>query len=136
MPSDMRYGVAPKKFLQQLGEAGILSVFKRFAFQSFEFDADRIVVAIAATAIVRNACMPGTCIAVHELPYRAIALDIEMARNLKTSYTEEVGVQFPVQHVGEQGVHMAGSIDARRQADRMDHHQVDRDAQGAGAKIR
>ena len=75
---DVGNGIALCQVGTQPCQGVVLGRFERCTLQPFELDADRIVVALAASAVVGCPCMPGALVAIDKLPERAIALDKEM----------------------------------------------------------
>jgi hypothetical protein len=78
MPSDVRDGVVASQILAKSCQAPVLGVFKEIALEAFEFNADRIVVAIGSPTVLRWPCMPGALVATDELPKRAIAANVKV----------------------------------------------------------
>lgn len=78
MPGNVRDGVVAAQVLAQLGQTPVLGIFKSVAFQAFEFDADRVVVAVGPSTVGRLTRMPGPIVAADELPQAAIAAYIEV----------------------------------------------------------
>ena len=67
----------------------------------------------------------------------AVASDHEVRRDLEPADRLEVRMRVPVERVGEQPLDRIAAVLARRQADRMQHDQVDRVARsGRGAEVR
>ena len=71
----------------------ILGTFKRVALQALKFNADRVVVAVFTSPVLRCARMPGALIGSNKLPKLAVALNVEMGRNLHAFDVAEIGVR-------------------------------------------
>ena len=119
----------------QARQGFVLRAFEDLAFEAFEFDADRIVIAVRAAAPRRCTGVPGAIVAAHELPQLAVASYIEMRGHLQAADGPEVGMRVPVEPVGEELLHFVAAIAAGRQADRMQHDEVDLRAGGRGPKF-
>ena len=91
---------------EECGECGcktlVLAVGIWPVVRAFEFDADRIVVALFATPVARHACVPGTSIKRDELRHRAAPRDQEMARHAHARQVRQRRVNRRVQHIREQ----------------------------------
>ena len=68
MTRNMGNGVLLPQGLAQVDQGGVLGRFERFVLQAFEFDADRVIVALVATPIARCPRVPGALVTVDELP--------------------------------------------------------------------
>src|SRR6218665_176489 len=123
---DMCYRVAQRNVPAQHGQCPVLGRLEVQALQTFEFDADRVVIALAAPTVGRLSCMPGAPIAVDELLRLAAAGDEKMCGDLQAAQVLVVGMGLRVQPVGDQLLPRRAAELARRQADRVQHDQVDR----------
>src|SRR3989344_4368919 len=101
MPCDVFNGVALFDVLAERCQGLVLRGFERKPFKAFQFNANRVIVALAAATVGRLASMPGPKITVHKLPKGAGAVNEEMRRNGYTTDALIVGVCVPVQRVGE-----------------------------------
>lgn len=108
--------------MAQTGQTGVLCGFKLCTLESFQFDTDRVVVAIGAAAVGRCTGMPGSVIAADKLPQGAIAPNVEVRRHLQPPDLPKVRVGVPVQLIGEQGLDLVAAVLTGRQADGV-HHQ-------------
>ena len=64
---DEANAVALRQISAQFAQRVVLRLGKYLAFQSFQFNADRVVIAVVASAPVRAACMPRALVAIDEL---------------------------------------------------------------------
>ncbi|MCY1377369.1 hypothetical protein D9M69_649380 [compost metagenome] len=119
----------------QAGQAVVLRAGEGIAFQSFQLDADGVVVAVAAAAPAGTAGVPGACVGIHKLHQLAIAADEKMRRDFHATDLLKVGMGVPVEVVGEELFHFRAAIDTGRQADGVDHDQVDPCTLGARTEI-
>ena len=78
MSSHMRDGVVPFQVLAKSSQASVLRIFKEIAFEAFEFNANRVVIAVCASSVLGLPCVPGAVIAAHKLPQGAIAPDVKV----------------------------------------------------------
>jgi hypothetical protein len=78
MAGDVRYRVVPVQGLAQPTQLLVLGVLEHIAFQAFEFDADRVVIALGASSVLGLAGMPGPVVGADKLPQAAVATDIKM----------------------------------------------------------
>ena len=78
MAGDVRYRVVPVQGLAQPTQLLVLGVLEQIAFQAFEFDADRVVIALGASSVLGLAGMPGPVVGADKLPQAAVATDIKM----------------------------------------------------------
>ena len=90
MPGDMRDRVVVLQLLAQTGQGLVLGIFENLAFQSFKFNADRIVVAIALAFVLRGPCMPCAVVAADKLPETAVSADKEVGRDLQAAQPREI----------------------------------------------
>ena len=82
MARNVRDGVLLAKCQTKLRQAFVLSSFKVVALKAFQFNANGVVVAIAATSITGGAGVPGPLLATYKLP------------NLARSFNEKMGGNF------------------------------------------
>ena len=136
MACKVMYGVALNQRWAQCCHGFILGVLEVVALQSFKFDANGVVIAVATASEVRDTCMPGPVIATYKLPDLAGASNIEMGRYLKAFNLFEIGMGRPIQLVDEQGLHGITAIHARWQTDGMQDDEVNLDQRRSGTKIR
>jgi hypothetical protein len=132
----MSDGVVVLQVAAQLGQALVLGIFESVALQAFQLDAHRIVIAIAFASVFRGPGVPGAVVAADKLPKRAVASDQEVRRHLQAANALKVRVGIPVELVGEEAKHRVAAILAGRQADGVDHDQVDASCRRAWPKIR
>lgn len=78
MPRQVRDGVVLPDVPTQFGQAPVLCVFKSITLEALEFNADRVVIAIASPAVLGLPRMPGAVIAADKLPQRSVPTYIEM----------------------------------------------------------
>ncbi len=124
MSGDMRHRVGLKKRCAQAGKCFVLRRFKSASFQSFELNANGVVIALVSSPVSGVAGMPGAVVTADKLPKCASAADEKVRRNLKSLDALEVGMRVPVELVGEQALHIAVAEFPRRQADRVNHDQI------------
>lgn len=136
MAGHMLNGVLNGQGGTQAGQGFVLRRFECLTFQSFELDADRVIVALFPSAVARHASMPGAIVTADELQQLPSATNEKMGGNLQTADLLEVGVGIPIQGIGEQGLHLGATILTRWQADRVQHHQVDVRSLRTRAEIR
>jgi len=115
----MRHRIGLEKRCAQAGQCFVLRRFKSASFKAFKFNANRVVIALAAPPVSGMAGMPGAVVAADELPERACAADKKVRRNLKPPDALEVGMRVPVELIGEQALHIAIAEFPWRQADRV-----------------
>lgn len=68
MPCYVVDGVAEPDVLAQIDQSVVLRLCERVTLQSFQFYADRVVIALLSTTVGGLPGVPGSEIAVHELP--------------------------------------------------------------------
>ena len=135
MPCDIGYGITLGQGWHQDCERRVLGRLERVAFQSFELNADRVIIAVVSPAVVRLTCMPGPVIATDKLQNLATAPHIKVAGNLHAFYLAKVGVLRPVELVGEKRLHFVAAIHPRGQTDGMQHHQINHRGRGAWPEV-
>ena len=79
--------------------------------------------------------MPGAMVAADKLPKQAAALDIKVGRYLQAPNALKVGVCVPVELVGEEPLHRVATVLAWRQADGVDHNQVNEGPSRAQSEV-
>lgn len=142
MPNQLRNRVVLRNGLHQLRQGRVLRSSEACAFQSFQLDADGVVVALAAPIPTGCASMPGAIVATHELQHAPVAPHHEMRRNLQAANALEIRVCLKVQRVGKELLDLWPAVFARRQADGMQHQQINgcacrtRPEVGAGYALR
>ena len=119
----------------QTGQRLDLHHLKITPFNAFKFDANGVVIAIVLPQIMRSSGMPGAQIAIDKLIQIAIAPDKEVRGYFDTSELVEVRVRIAIERVSEKIKHLFPAKLARRQADGVDHDQVNIPANGAVAEI-
>src|SRR5262245_12276380 len=103
--ADHRFdGVAPRQRAQQRNQLRILRGLEAIAFETFELDADRVVVAVAAVAPLRRAGVPGTSVTRNELQQLALAADHKVSRHLQAANRFEIRMCAPIEAIGEQAL--------------------------------
>ena len=95
------YGVVLNDGGGQLIQGGVLCRLKWPIFQSFELNADRKIVAIVTSKVVRAARVPRPIIATDELPQLAVTLNVEVSRYLQAPNLRQPRVRIPVQLIGK-----------------------------------
>ncbi len=135
MTCDMGNRVTLKDGATQATQLCVLGVLEGIAFESFEFNANGIIVAIISSAVTGNAGMPSTVIATDKLQEFTGAEDEKMRRYLDAPDALEIRVLVPIKLIGKQVLYMVSAILARWQADRMQHNQVNLRSIWARAKI-
>ena len=71
VPGHMRHWIGLEERRAQAGQSFVLRRFKKASFQPFKLNANRVVIALAASPIGGWAGMPGTVVAADKLPQRA-----------------------------------------------------------------
>ena len=104
MPATWRTGWACAKALHTAAKRLVLLWLKETAFNAFEFNTDRIVIAVPAP--IGEAPVPGAVIATDKLPQLPLALDIKMAGDFEVVQARVIGVSVAVQLVGKQLLHL------------------------------
>ena len=117
-------GVACGDVLAKRSQPVVLRGLEVETFQAFEFDADGIIVAVAATPVGGRPCVPCALVAIHKLPQRTGAVDKKMAGHLESTNALVVRVSIPVQCIGKELLHGPVAIFAGGQTDGMHHDQV------------
>ncbi len=135
MPCQIGDGVVLPQSPAKIHQALVLGLFKGVALQAFEFNADRIVIALGASTVVGLPRMPGAVVTAHELPKRAVPADVKVRRDLQPPDGLEIRVGIPVELVGEQTLHGIATVLTGRKADRVDHDQVDAGLRGSRPEI-
>lgn len=70
--------------------------------------------------------MPSPFVGADKLAQATISAQKKMGRNLQAANPMEVGVSTPIQAIGEQALYRVPAVKAGRQADRVQHNQIDR----------
>ena len=68
VPSDVHDGVVLHERAAQGDQPGVLGWLKRLPLKPFEFNANAVVIAVAAATVVRLPGMPGPIVATDKLP--------------------------------------------------------------------
>ena len=102
----------------------ILTVLEGGALDPLKLDAYRIIIAGAATQVIRNTCVPCALITADKLPKFALAPDVKVRRHLHAQDGLEVGVFIPVKLIGKQALDMIATVLPGWQADRVQHDQI------------
>lgn len=117
-------------------QRAVLGVGKRFEIGSFEFDADRKIVAMDTTVEYRSACVPRALRERYELRRRPIAIDQYVRRYPRADDLRKKWVGRNVQRIGEEPLDMPAAVAAGWQADVVDDDQLDRTARRACIEVR
>ena len=72
MPRDMGNGAVKLQGLAKLAQLCVLSLFKCFTLQAFQFYADGVIVALVSAPVLRLACMPSAVIDTDKLTSRFV----------------------------------------------------------------
>ena len=121
----MRDGVVLFQSVAKLRQTFVLGNFKSVTFQALQFNANRVVIAIAAATVMRCARMPSAIVAADKLPYFSLALNEEMRRHFEAADALVVRMGIPIELVGEQLMHRLRTVFARWQTDGVNHDQID-----------
>ena len=78
MTGDVCDRVVPVQGLAQPTQLLVLGVLEQIAFQAFEFDADRVVIALGASSVLGQAGMPGPVVGADKLPQAAVTPDVKV----------------------------------------------------------
>ncbi len=128
-------GIDEPQVLTKSGQAPVLGIFKAVAFESFELNADRVVIAARSPSVLRLPCVPGAVIATDKLPKGAISANVKVRGDFQPPYALKVGVCIPIELVGEQSLHSIAAILTWWEADRVDHDQVNASLCRSGPEI-
>ena len=118
-------GVVGAQLLAQRCQLCILNGYKGFAFEAFELNANRKVVAVVAPTPLRGARVPSSGPCGGKLLHGAVPANHKMARHLQPANLLKVGVSVKVELIGEQLLDFGPTVLAGWQADGVHHHQVD-----------
>ena len=135
MAGDRGNRIALTQGVDQAPQRGVLGVGEGLLVAAFEFDADRIVVAVVASAPRGPAGMPGAPVAGDELDDATGATDVEMRRHLQPGDLGEIWMGHRIEPVEEEVLDPVAAEFAGRQADVVHDHQRDLGAGRALAKI-
>ena len=119
----------------QVGQGLVLRRREGVAFQALKFYTDGVVVAVVPPPVARWAGVPGAVVATDKLPQATVTADEKVGRDLQAPDGLEVRVGVPVELVAKQLPDFGATIDTRRQADGMQHQQVNRGLWRSGAKV-
>ena len=78
MARKMLNRVVPMQVKTEPTELLILGILEHIPLQTFELDADRVVIALGAPSVFGLSGMPGTVIRADKLPQAAITLDVKV----------------------------------------------------------
>ena len=78
MACNVGNGIALQEGCAQARQRFILTRFKAARNDTFKFYADRVVIAIAASPVVRNPCMPGALVGTDKLLEFTAATDVKV----------------------------------------------------------
>ena len=109
----------------QAGQGFILFRFEDFVVLSFEFDPDRVVVAMVPSPVRRDTGVPGPVGAADKLPEHAVTPNEKVGRHFHIANRLEIRVGLPVQLVGEELRYASAAVLTGGQADRVNDDQVD-----------
>ena len=93
MTGNMGNGVVLANACAQRIERFVLFWLKRLALQAFEFNANGVIVAVSASTVVRDAGMPRSLVAAHQLDQLAVPADEKMRRHLEALDVFEIGMR-------------------------------------------
>ena len=91
-------------------QLSVLRRLKNVALETFQFNADGIVVAVWTIAPYGRPSVPGAVVHADKLPQRAVTLDIEMRRDFKATHLLKIGVFIPIQLIEKQLRHLVAAI--------------------------
>ena len=117
-------------------QSRILRIAVRNIVRTLEFDANREIIAMGATAPQRLPRMPGAALTRHELKKRAIAANKKMRGNTQCGDALEIRMRPRIKPVHEQINDGRSVEDPRRQTDVVDDQQINRGARRAIITIR
>jgi hypothetical protein len=83
MARHMCNGVVPMQVQAQTTQLLILGVFEHIALQAFEFDPNRVVIALGATSVFGLTGMPGPIVGADKLPQAAVTPNIKVRGHLQ-----------------------------------------------------
>src|SRR3972149_6538227 len=123
-------GIVRCEHARKPGEPLVLRVLEWHVVRAFELDAEGKIVAAAAPAPVRFAGVPRALFARHELDQLTIAPDQEVRRHLAPRNPAVIRMRAWIEAIGEQLDDSRPAEFSRRQADVVDHQQLDHAAFG------
>ena len=83
MARHMCNGVVSMQVKAQTTQLLILGVLEHIALQAFEFDANRVVIALGAASVLGLTGVPGTIVGADKLPQAAVTPNIEVRGHLQ-----------------------------------------------------
>ena len=107
------YAVALQDGGAEADQRLILLIFKHAVFDSFELNADRVVIAVALPPVARHSRVPGPVIGADKLEKLTRATDVEVRGHGHALDTFKVGVLVPVELIGKQAKHLIAPVLAR-----------------------
>ena len=78
MASDVCDRVVPVQGQAQAAQLIVLGVLEHIALQAFEFDADRVVIALGTSSVLGLSGMPGPIVGADKLPQTAVPPYVEV----------------------------------------------------------
>ena len=132
---NVHHRVALVQGLAQAHQGAVLRGFKPKPFQAFELNAHRGVVTAFAAAPMRSSGVPSPSIGIDKLHDLTVAANEEVAGDFGTPDLLKVRMSIPIQAVGEEFFNVWRAVHPRRQADGVDHQQVNRGVCGPGPKV-
>ncbi len=109
----------------QLRQLLVLGIGIVFVVTTLELDSDGKIITIVTALLAGSTRMPGPIIEGDELDQVSIALDQAMRRNLEALDLGKIGMPGRIELVGEQLLDETTTIFSGRQADAVNHDQVD-----------
>ncbi len=123
MTSDVAYRQAHAQHANQIGKAPILGHAERSAGVTFEFNADRMVIAAGSATITRHSGVPGPLSHRHELEQFALSPDKKMGRDPQPLEAGQRRMSAGIERTQEQPLDRVRSETPGGQTDGMDHDQ-------------
>ncbi len=102
MARNVGNGIALQEGCTQARQRFVLTRFKAVRSNTFKFNANRVVIAIAASPVIRNPRMPSALVDADKLLEFTVATDVKVRRYFQALDTFEIRVRIPVKLIGKQ----------------------------------
>lgn len=121
MPGYIGNGLVLQQYRAQRAQAFILGGLESIAVKPLQFNANRVVVAIATPAIKRRASMPRAMFNADKLPQLSTSRDEEVGRYFQIANGFKVRMRSPVEGVGKKALNLTCIKLPGRQTDCMNN---------------
>lgn len=135
MRRDVAQRITLAQLAQQKFEPPVLRRREVVFAIAFELDADRKIVAALTPEKLRRTGVPGALVATDELDQLAASAHQKVRRHLQRGEVTIGWMSRGIETIAEQLLDRVAAESPRRQADVVDHDQVDRDAGRAGIVV-